>query len=156
MGEGGGGFGEEHDAEARDEKIEGGCAEIMRGGVGQHEFRGAAEFRGARSCAGNHGGGNVDAERAAGCAGLRGGIEGRCAAAAADIQDAFARLYACDVQHRSGEGLQHAVETVLETRPAFAHIAVPVVDLVGVRAGGGEGRGRVHGARSCDGAPSVA
>ena len=91
IGEGPGGIGEKHDAEARDDEIGPVRREIMHGCVGVYEA-GRQVLLGALARPGEHRLGNVEPEDLAPGPHAGGEVDRRRAAAAADVDHAIARL----------------------------------------------------------------
>ncbi len=129
--------GEEHHAEAREQKARPAERERVRGGVGEDELDGA---RRARQFARprHHRRGNVEADDAAGGADPGRDLQRRHAAAAPDVDDALAGRESRSRVEQVGDRRQDHVLRRLPVDPTASAGAVPVSDLIGV-AGVGEG-----------------
>ena len=158
IGEGADGIGEEHHAEARDERVERRRRKDMGRGVGKDEFdRQSVRRATARSF--QHRLRDVEADRAPGWADAAGDIDRRAAAAATDVEDTLARGELGAFEQRLGDRREDDVLLGVEVEPASRGDAVPVGDLLGV--GGGVRRhilpfsGAFSSWRSCPNAKAI-
>ena len=132
VGEGERGFGEEHHAEPRDQKIETRRVERIYRGVGEDEIDRQTRRR-KLPRASQHRRRDVDAEHVSGRADLLRQRDGGGAAAATDIDNPLACFGLGAIDQDIGDRRQHDVLRLLPIGPALAARSVPVRDLVGVQ-----------------------
>ena len=138
--EGGDRIGEEHHPETREREVEGARREgegLRVGVLEAHVVH--AELAGARAGPFEHRGGDVDPQHGAAGGDPFSELQTRLPAAAADVEHALAGRHLCPLDGRESERSDLLIEQGFQGHPLGSRLLVPVLDLLCVGSGRGEG-----------------